>query len=231
MTERDGRMQQDGGPGRASTIADLVAEMSVQRKALEAIYELLDERETPADYGSDIGALAKAVKANTEGIKAVGAAPALATTAEDHAAVMDAAAASAVALFREEAAKSRKALDAATAMVGEALKRDRDARRQHRRNMAFLAAGAGAMAVLWLVAAVAVHPVHASWFWRAANSETSWQTGLDILYYSDRKSHSNLVRANRIYRHDRESLDRCVESARERGGIVSCRINVAPPSF
>ena len=229
MTEReDGRMQQDGVPTRAGTTADLVAEMSVLRKAVEGLYELHDERESPTDYRSDIAALAKAIRANTEAIKAVKDTPALAITAEDHAAAIDTAVAKAAALVQQEHKNSKKALDDATAMVGRALKRDRDARKQDDRNMMFLAVGAGAMAVLWLVAAVVVHPKHTSWFWRVANSETTWQTGTDLLYYSDRERYGRVARANRIYRHDRETLDGCLELARERGGIVSCRINVAP---
>ena len=229
MTESDGRMQQDGVPKRASTIDDLVAEMSVLRKAVEGLYELHDERESPTDYSGDIAALAKAVNANSVRIKAVEDAPALAITAEDHAAAIGAAVAGAAALVQQEYKNSKKALDDATAMVGKAFKRDRIARKQDDRNMMFLAAGAGTVAALWLFAAVALHPAYSSWPWRAAHSLTLWDLGWELLAEANSKSHARVIRADTIYLDDRGTIDRCLEVARERGEIVSCRINVSPP--
>lgn len=226
MTERDG-MEKDGGRGFMS---DLAAELTLLRKGMEEIFELLDKKRFPPDHGERIGELARAVTAATERIERIEASEALKRTPEAHAKMIQQAADGVAAQGRENVQEACRRLSSATAEIKGAAGQARHPYDQKVRNRWFALGGVVVSAVLWfLVTAYVLDPAYSIWPYRVTSDDTLKTVGWHFVEKHDPEVYGWVLKADALYKRNSDAFAACEDAARTHGTSVECRIVVQVP--
>ena len=213
--------------GAARAFEALRAEVSVLRRAVEALPGAIEEVRAP-DYGPTLGAMAQALSGLGEGLAAIEEHPALALTPEGHARAIERAGAEIVseasrALREETDAVAREGRRLA-AIVGQAAARDR----QRRERVWF---GGGGVAVGLVLFPLLAALVPGGGYLSALSTGTAdrWLAGAALMQAANPAGSAALATASRLVSANAEALQSCAEAARKAGQAQKCTVTVGVP--
>ena len=217
--------EQDDG-GAAQAFAELRAEVTVMRRALEGLPAVINGMASP-DYSPSFGAVGKTLASVDARLAGIEGHPALKMTPAQHGSVMQDAGAEimrgAVVALHTAArelwdAKKEVASIAVTARTAEAQKQ------------ALLWAIGGGVAVgLVLFPMLGAFAPGGSFLaaWATGNADR-WQAGVSLIQAGDPAASRSLAVASRIMNANSEALKACSDAAQKVGKEQKCTITVAP---
>lgn len=211
--------------GAAEAFAALRAEVTVMRKAVEALPAAIENLEPP-DYAPSFGAMVKALGAVEERLTEIEAHPALDLTPEQHGRAIQRAGAdilgAAAKALRDEAEAVKRERQALERIVGAA--RSRGAQRR----ALLWALGAGVGAGLALFPLLGVFAPGGSYLAALASGHSDrWQAGAELMQAANPAGAQTLAAASRLTGANAEALQACADAARKAGKEQKCTINVS----
>lgn len=221
-------IDQEDEDGAARAFEALRAEVSVMRRAVEALPGAIEEVRAP-DYGPTLGAIAQTLSGLEEGLAAIEKHPAVKLTPESYARAIERAGAG---IMREASRALRDETDAVererrqlAAIVGQAATRER----QNRQRIRF---GIGGIAIgLVLFPCLSAFVPGGSYLAALAMGTTDrWQAGGQLMQAADLAGSRALATASRVVNANTEVLQGCAEAARKAGREQRCTITVAVPA-
>jgi len=229
MAEEQDRHGSEGGDQdeAARAFDNLRAEISVQRRAIEALFDQL-ESSRPPDYAPTLGVISERIGEVEERLASYEEHPALKLTPEQHGrAVANAGARllhDAAQVFDREARETERERHQLARMIGTV--RDRH---QQRRALAWTAATS-------LVAGLVLFPVIAAFgpggtylAALAAGNINRWAAGSDLMYAADPEGARNLVYTSIMLEENAEAIRACRDVAQKAGTAQKCEVSVPAP--
>ena len=218
--------QDDGGAAQA--FAELRAEVTVMRRALEGLPSIIKGMASP-DYSPSFGAVGKTLANVETRLAGIEGHPALKMTPTQHGGAMQEAGADimrgAVVAVHSAArelwdAKKEVASIAVTARTAEAQKQ-----------ALLWAVGAGVAAGLVLFPMLGAFAPGGSFLaaWATGNADR-WQAGVDLIQEGSPERAAALSAASRLVNANVEALQACADAAKKAGKEQKCTISVAPLS-
>ncbi|TGD92271.1 DUF6118 family protein [Methylobacterium nonmethylotrophicum] len=220
-------IDQEDEDGAARAFEALRSEVSVLRRAVEALPRAIEEVRAP-DYGPTLGAIAQALSGLEEGLSAIEAHPAVKLTPESYARAIERAGAG---IMREASRALRDETDAVgrerhqlAAIVGQAATQELQSRQRIRFGIGGLAIG------LVLFPCLSAFMPGGSYLAALAMGTTDrWQAGGQLMQAADPAGSRGLATASRLVNANTEALQACAEAARKTGQGQKCTINVSVP--
>ena len=225
-------MDDEAGQRRAGDPAqafeDLRAEVSVLRRAVEALPHAWDESRPP-DYSPDLGRIAKALATVETRIQAINAHPVLRLTPEQH---QQAVVQAGSVLLREAAQKLERASQEVDKERGRLAGLVGVIRGREQQRTWLLWAGGGA-----LLAGLILSPILAGWLpfgldGRVAASimgGNRWDAGGVLMQAASPQGWQSITNATELVKANQEALQACSEAAAKARKAQPCTITVAPP--
>lgn len=214
--------------GAARAFAELTAEVSVLRRAVEALPAAIEEVRAP-DYGPTLGAITQGLASLEEGVAAIEEHPAVKLTPEQHARAIERAGTE---IMREASRALRDETDAVgrerrqlAAIVGQAVAQER----QHRQRI-WLGAGGLAIGLVLFPLLAAFVPGGSYLAALAMGTTDRWQAGAALIQAANPAGSAALATASRLVNANTEALQACAEAARKAGREQRCTITVAVPA-
>ena len=218
---------QDDGGGAARAFAELRAEVTVMRRAVESLPALIKGMEAP-DYGPSLGAIAKVLTGAEVRLAAIESHPALKLTPEQYGAAMQRAGADimgdAAKRLRNEADAVERERQRLAAIVGEA-------RGQEAQKRALIwTGGIGVVAGLALFPILGVIAPGGGYLAALATGQLDrWQAGVDLMRADNPGASSSLAAASRLVNANTEALKACGDAAKKAAKEQKCTVSVAVP--
>lgn len=218
---------EDEADSAAAAFEDLRAEISVLRRAVEAIPASLRENR-PSDYAPTLGAIVKAVQGVEKRLAGIEDHPAIRLTPEQHGRAIERAAANVMRepmeTFRNEAAALGLERRQLGQIIGAALTQES----QRRWQLAFAGIGLALGFILFpLVAALAPGGSYLSAL--AAGETNRWQAGGALMREASPEAWRELVTSANLARANAEAIKACGEAAAKAGKEQKCTIIVTVP--
>ena len=217
--------EDDGGAARA--FADLRAELTVMRSAVEELPTVIRSMEPP-DYAPSFGAVIKGLAEVGARLADIEDHPALNLTPEQHGRAMQRAGADvlggAAKALHDEADAVRRERQHLAAIVGEAWTQEAQ------RKWILWAAGAGLAIGFVLFPLLGAFAPGGSYLaaWAAGHADR-WRAGADLMESADPAGSAALARASRLVNANAKALQACAEAARKAGKGQRCAITVPAP--
>lgn len=217
--------QEEDGAARA--FAELRAEVTILRRAVEALPGAIEEVRAP-DYGPTLGTIAQGLTGLEESLAAIEEHPAVKLTPEQHGRAIERAGA---AIMREASRALRDETDAVkrerqqlAAIVGTA--QIQEAQKRERR----VALGFGIVLGLILFPVLGAFAPGGSYLAAVAMGTTDrWQAGSALIQVANPVGSAGLVAASRLVNANTEALQACAEAARKTDREQKCTVTVAVP--
>lgn len=213
--------------GAARAFAELRAEVTVMRKAVEALQDAIEEVRAP-DYGPTLGAISQVMAGVEARLGFIEDRPAVKLTPEQHARAISQAGAEIMreasrALRDETNAVSRERQQLA-GIVGTA--KIQDVQKRERR----VALGFGVVLGLILFPVLGTFAPGGSYLAALATGTADrWQAGAGLMRAANPVDSAALATASRLVNANTETLQACSEAARKTGKEQRCTITVAMP--
>lgn len=211
--------------GAARAFAELRAEVTILRRAVEALPAAIEEVRAP-DYGPTLGVITQRLANLEEGLAAIEEHPAVTMTPEQHAGAIERAGAE---IMREASRALRDETDAVgrerrqlAAIVGQAAAQER----QQRQRIGFGAGGFAVGLVLFPVLG-AFLPGGSYLAALAMGTMDRWQAGAALIQAANPAGSAALATASRLVNANTEALQGCAEAARKAGKEQRCIITVS----
>ena len=222
MADEDHETDDDGGAAQA--FADLQAEVSVMRRAMEGLPAILKRMETP-DYAPSFGAVIKSLNETGARLAAIEGHPALKLTPDQHAGAMKRAGAEvmsdAARSLRNEADAVGREQQKLAQIVGESLGQEA----QKRALYWALGAGVAIGFVLFpLLGAFAPGGSFLAAF--ATGNFDRWYAGGGLMQAGSPEGWREFVRSDSLVRANADALKACREMAAKAGKEQKCAIGV-----
>lgn len=225
MTDTINQDQEEDGAARA--FAELRAEVTVLRRAVEALPGVIEETRAP-DYGPTLGAITNGLTGLEESLAAIEEHPAFTLTPEQYGRAIERAGAD---IMREASKALRDETDAVgrerrqlAVLVGQAAAREA----HHRQPLGFGAGG--------LVIGLVLFPLLAAFmpggsYLAALSMGTAdrWQAGVALIQTANPAGSAALATASHLVSINTEALQACSEAARKTSQAQKCTINVGVP--
>lgn len=217
--------QGDGDQDEAArAFNDLRAEINVQRRAIEALFDQLESSRAP-DYAPTLGVISERIGEVEERLASYEEHPALKLTPEQHGrAVANAGAEllrNAAQAFDREARETERERHQLARMIGTV--RDRH---QQRRVLAW-AVAASLAAGLVLFPLVAAFAPGGSYLAALSTGNTDrWNAGSDLMYAADPEGARNLVYTSVMLQENADAIQACRDAARQAGKAQKCEVSV-----
>lgn len=216
---------EDEADSAAEAFEDLRAEISVMRRAVEAIPTTLRENRPP-DYAPTLGAIVKAMEAVEKRLAGIEGRPAIKLTPEQHSRAIERAGAASVReameTFRHEAAALGLERRQLGQIIGVTLTQDA----QRRWQLWFAAAGAVIGLMLFpLIAAFAPGGGHLAAL--AAGQADRWQAGGALMREASPEVWREFVAGANLARANSDAIRACREAAAKAGKEQKCTIVVS----
>lgn len=224
MAEEQDRHGDEDQDEAARAFDDLRAEINVQRRAIEALFDQL-ESARPPDYAPTLGVIAERIGEVEERLASYEEHPALKLTPEQHGRAVASAGAdllrNAVQAFDREARETERERHHLARMIGTV--RDRH---QHRRALTWTAAAslAAGLVLFPLLAAFAPGGTHLAAL--ATGNTDRWTAGSALMYAADPEGARNLVYTSIMLQENAEAIRACGDAARQAGEAQKCEISV-----
>lgn len=228
MAEAQDRNGDEDEDAAARAFDDLRAEINVQRRAIEALFDQL-ESARPPDYAPTLGVISERIGEVEERLASYEKHPALKLTPEQHGRAVASAGAdllrNAVQIFDREARETERERHQLARMIGTV--RDRH---QQRRALAWTTAAslAAGLVLFPVIASVAPGGSYLAAF--ATGNADRWNAGSALMYAADPEGARNLVYTSTIMRENAEAIRACRDAARQAGTAQTCEISVPAPA-
>lgn len=219
---------EDEADSAAAAFEDLRAEISVLRRAVEAMPAILRENRAP-DYAPTLGAIVKAVQGVEKRLAGIEGHPAIKLTPEQHGRAIERAAANIMRepmeTFRNEAAALGLERRQLGQIIGVALTQEA----QRRWQLAFAGIGLALGFILFpLIAAFAPGGSYLAAL--AAGQTDRWQAGGALMREASPEAWRELVTSANLARANSDALRTCQEAAAKAGKEQKCTITVTAPA-
>lgn len=215
-----------GDPAQA--FEDLRAEVSVLRRAIEALPAAIRENRPP-DYSADLGVLGKGLDEIGEQLETILKSPALSRTPEQQGQAIATAGAN---LIRETAQRLDRAAQEAerertrlSGIIGQAWAQDRQFKLLCWTGGAAFAVGLVLSPLVASVLPFGLNTRVAALVMRADR----WTAGADLMRVANPQGWDRLVADGRLASDNREALDACRAAAARSGKTQHCTVTLAPP--
>lgn len=224
MAEEQGRNGDEDQDEAARAFDDLRAEINVQRRAIEALFDQI-ESTRPPDYAPTLGVISERIGGVEERLASYEEHPALKLTPEQHGRAVASAGAdllrNAVQTFDREARETERERHQLARMIGTV--RDRH---QQRRALAWTATAslAAGLVLFPLLAAFAPGGSYLAAF--ATGNTDRWNAGSALMYAADPEGARNLVYTSIMLQENAEAIQACRDAARQAGTAQKCEVSM-----
>ncbi len=225
-------MDDEAGQRRAGDPAqafeDLRAEVSVLRRAVEALPHAWDESRPP-DYSPDLGRIAKALATVETRIQAINAHPVLRLTPEQH---QQAVVQAGSVLLREAAQKLERATQDVDRERGRLAGLVGAMRGREQQRTWLLSVGGGALLVGLILSPMLAGLLPFGLDGRVAASimgKNRWDAGAALMQAASPQGWQSITDATELVKANQEALQACSEAAAKARNAQPCSITVAPP--
>jgi len=212
----------DGGAARA--FAELRAEVTIMRRAVEDLPAVIKSIEPP-DYGPSFGAVGKTLAGVQARLAGIEGHPALKQTAEQHGRAIGRAGAAIVERTLQQFDAVSHDLHNDSTRLEVIVRGMTDHYTQKMEWRQTLAVGVVAGLVLFPILA-AVLPGGSFLAAFATGHVDRWQAGIDLMQWSDPASSRALAAASRLVDANAEALKACEQAAKNAGATQKCMISV-----
>jgi len=225
MADEDHGTDDDGGAAQA--FAELQAEVSVMRRAMEGLPAILKRMETP-DYAPSFGAVIKSLNETGARLAAIEGHPALKLTPDQHAGAMKRAGAEvmsdAARSLRNEADAVGREQQKLAQIVGESLGQEAQKR------ALYWALGAGVAIGLVLFPLLGAFAPGGSFLAAFATGNFDrWYAGGGLMQAESPEGWREFLRSDSLVRANADALKACRELAAKAGKEQKCTISVPAP--
>lgn len=228
MAEEQDRNGDEDQDAAARAFDDLRAEINVQRRAIEALFDQL-ESTRPPDYAPTLGVISERIGEVEERLASYEEHPALKLTPEQHGRAVASAGAdllrNAVQTFDREARETERERHQLARMIGTV--RDRH---QQRRALAWTAIASLAAGLVLFPLLAAFGPGGTYLAALAAGNTDRWKAGSDLMYAGDPEGARNLVYTSVMLEENAEAILACRDAARQAGTAQKCEVSVPAPA-
>ena len=217
----------EGQDEAARAFEELRAEINVQRRAIEALFDQL-ESSRPPDYAPTLGVISERIGEVEERLASYEEHPALKLTPEQHGRAVANAGAdllrNAVQVFDREARETERERHQLARMIGTV--RDRH---QQRRALIWTAVVSLAAGLVLFPLLAAFAPGGSYLAALAAGNTDRWKAGSDLMYAADPEGARNLVYTSIILEQNAEAILACRDVAQKAGTAQKCEVSVPAP--
>ena len=211
----------------ARAFADLRAEVTVMRKAVETLPTLIEEFSAP-DYAPSFGSIAKALTSVEARLAGIEGHPALTMTPEAHgramARIVAASTDEATRALRDETGAVQRERQSLAMIVGDARTQE-----QQRKMQRWFGAGGLAIGLVLFPLLAAVAPGGSFLAALATGRFDRWQAGAGLMAAADPAGSRGLAIASRLMNANSEALQACSDAAKKAGKEQKCTITVSVP--
>ena len=216
----------DKNPARA--FAELRAEVTILRRAVEGLPEVIHSIEAP-DYGPSFGALVKAANATESRLAAIEGHPALRLTPEAHGHAMARVVAQSVAPAAEALRSESHDIGLERRALAEIVGRARTRSEQKRIQLWIAGAGVAAGFLLFPLLGIVV-PGGSVLAALATGTADRWQAGVTLMQLGDPEGSRSIANTTRLMNANIDALRACSDAAKKTGKEQKCIIAVAAPA-
>lgn len=234
MDENEYRDEAGAGDDPVRAFERLRGEVSLLRSAIEGLTAARESIDIP-DYEPTLERTEKVMTMLAQQIDAMRKSPAMTLTPENMGSRLNASVMETINTLRSHSQASKSAMDG---VVGDLRGLVLSARRSDEQNRWLYIIGGSGLLLGLLFYAVLAGPVArlmpASWLWpermatRIVTEATPWEAGTHLMARASPASWEAIVAAANLVKDNRETIDRCRESAAKAKKAVRCTIDVKP---